>query len=92
MSQTLTEPLTPPKPEPEEKEERSSERDYFVFVEGPGDTWKKLTTVTASSAEGAIKSIQDAKEGARYAAVPVRNWSVGKPKIKVVTQVSIEFE
>lgn len=95
MTDLLTEPVSQ-NPEIEEKEEKkpsgSDAREYHIYIESAGDNWKRLTTVLAASAEAAIKSVQDIKEGTRYAAVPTRNWTVARPKVKIETTITLEFE
>ena len=79
-------------PEPEDgKEKRSDTREYMIFQEGNSGNWAEFGKTVASNADAAIKSANP-KEGVRYAAVPTRNWSVAKAKIKVETTTSLEFE
>lgn len=66
-------------------------REYIVFEETTQNTWKRLESINAGSAEGALKAIKPS-ENKRYAVVAGRYWQVGKPKVRQVTQVSIEFE
>jgi hypothetical protein len=77
--------------EKEKKEKGPDTREYLVFQEGNSGNWAELGEAVASNADAAIKAMSP-KEGVRYAAVPVRNWSVAKPKVKVETTVSLEFE
>lgn len=75
----------------DDKEKRSDTREYLIFQEGNTGNWAEFGKATASNADAAIKAM-DPKEGVRYAAVPVRNWSVAKAKVKVETTTSLEFE
>lgn len=92
MSDLLTEPETSQDSEIEEKKTSGSDsREYLVLVEQGPDVFKIVKKVEASNAEGAIKDVEP-DPTKRYAAVPARNWNVGKPSVRTVTQVSIDFE
>lgn len=73
------------------KSSGSDSREYIVFVEKAANTFEILGTFDAQNAESAIKTV-DPDANKRYAAVPARNWSVGRPKVRTITQVSVEFE
>ncbi len=79
----------------EEKEDkadkRSDTREYLIFQEGNSGNWAEFGKSIGSNADQAIKAM-DPKEGVRYAAVPSRNWSVAKAKIKIETTTTLEFE
>lgn len=66
-------------------------REYIVFVETSPDNWRRLDTVVAGDPGSAVKAL-DPDPNKRYAAVSSRFWQVGKPKVRQITQVSIEFE
>lgn len=75
-----------PEPEPEEK---SSMRRYVVLVNQGNDKWEALTIREATSAEGAIRGLEDLLEdGKTYVAVPTRNWNPVPVSIKTMTTVS----
>ena len=68
-------------------------REYIVFVEQAADVWRRLETVNAGSPDAAVKSVSGGvDQNKRYAVVAGRYWQVGKPKVKQITQTSIEFE
>lgn len=75
------------------KKKGTDSREYHVFQEGNTNQWIHVGSHVATNADGAIKALGESlKEGARYAACPSRNWTVGKPKVKVETTVTLEFE
>ncbi len=74
-----------------DKKKGSDTREYLVFQEGNSGNWAELGTAIGTNADTAIKAMSP-KENVRYAAVPLRNWSVAKPKVKVETTVTLEFE
>ncbi len=69
----------------------SDSREYIVFAEISPGVFEVVGHFDATNAEAAIKEVEPTSTH-RYAACPVRNWSVGKPIVKTITQVSIEFE
>lgn len=83
-----------PAEETEEKEKRSDSREYIVFQEGNTGTWVEIGRHVASNAGAAMLAAQgdSPKEGPRFAATPSRNWTVAKPKVKVETSVTLEYE
>jgi len=78
---------------PESKEKESTIREYVVFVEQAADVWRRLEAVNAGSPDAAVKALSGGvDQNKRYAVVAGRYWQVGKPKVKQITQTSIEFE
>lgn len=67
----------------------SSAREYFIFKLGDSEEWNQVAEITASTAEGAVRSLGEEilEEGDVYAAVPSRNWNV-LPPVKKRTTIS----
>lgn len=94
MSQTETlDSQTTENPADAPSEPKRELTEYIILESRSPGTWAELKKVTAASAEYALKELGDAaKQEARYVAVPTRNWHPGRPKVKTVTSLSIEFE
>lgn len=71
-----------------------SSREYIVLEErGATGTWVETKRVVASSPEEALLSLEgELKQGVRYAVPPSRFWRPGKPRIKTVTTVDIDWD
>lgn len=84
-------PAPPPTPEPQPAPRASTDVEYMVFEEARTDTYTKLGTQRAKTAELAIETLvgeQKLKTAqGRFMAVPTRYITEKKPKVTTVTSI-----
>lgn len=80
-----------PVEEAEEDSEKGSSRQYVVLEHNGKGTWMLLSTVEATSADSAIKSLSERLgDGKDYVAVPTRNWNPLAVSIKKTTTITLK--
>jgi hypothetical protein len=73
--------------EEETKKHGDSTREYVVLA-----NWAEAGRITASSSKAAIESLPEGavKNGAKYVAVPVRNWNEHEIVVETKTTITIK--